>query len=259
MKNSTPPSIQEKSFDCPHCHTTKAPQTWFCAYATKQPPVVLADRDALSSFLKDGRFLGLSRSQTQSLAEGKIFFWNSNKNLLPSNSTRIENLFLSQCYICQEIAVWVHDKLVWPPQADAETEDPNPDMPEDVRRDYEEARLVLTLSPRSAAALLRLCIEKLCAHAKGRNLNEKIGTLVQEDLKPEIQKALDSVRVIGNEALHPGTMDLKDNKDTARTLFKLVNRIVHDLITSKREIKEIYESLPLGARERITQRDRKSS
>jgi hypothetical protein len=33
---------------------------------------------------------------------------------------------------------------------------PNPDLPEDIKRDFEEARTVLALSPRSAIALLRI-------------------------------------------------------------------------------------------------------
>lgn len=38
------------------------------------------------------------------------------------------------------------------------------DMPEDVKRDFNEAREVVGKSPRSAAALLRLSIQKLCIY-----------------------------------------------------------------------------------------------
>lgn len=38
------------------------------------------------------------------------------------------------------------------------------DMPEDVKADYEDARLVVNHSTRAAAALLRLALQKLCRH-----------------------------------------------------------------------------------------------
>ncbi len=49
---------------------------------------------------------------------------------------------------------------------------------EDIRRDYDEAAKVLALSPRGAAALLRLAIRKLCKELgePGKNINEDIGS-----------------------------------------------------------------------------------
>jgi hypothetical protein len=42
---------------------------------------------------------------------------------------------------------------------------------------------------------------------------------------PESRMTLDSARVIGNEAVHPGTMDMRDDHDTAIKLFGLANLI----------------------------------
>ena len=90
-------------------------------------------------------------------------------------------------------------------------------MPADVLRDYKEAQSILNLSPRGAAALLRLVIEKLVTHlkAEGRDINAQIAWLVSKGLPEQVQQALDAVRVIGNEAVHPGSMDLHDDKNTA--------------------------------------------
>jgi hypothetical protein len=98
---------------------------------------------------------------------------------------------------------------------------------------YKEATDVYPKSPRAAAALLRLCVELLTTelHATGGNLNERIGSLVRRGLQPEVQQALDVVRVVGNSAVDPGETSLDDQGGTAIALFRLVNMIVERLIT----------------------------
>jgi hypothetical protein len=127
-------------------------------------------------------------------------------------------------------------------------------------RDYEEARSILDLSPRGAAALLRLAVEKICIElgAGGDNINERIADLVSRGLPEEVQQALDAVRVIGNEAVHPGRLDLRDDRDTAMSLFNLVNFIVEDRITRPRQRSAIYGMIPDGKRKAIEARNVKA-
>ena len=127
------------------------------------------------------------------------------------------------------------------------------DMPESVAADYDEARNIASLSPRGASALLRVCIEKLCAElqAKGNNLNEQIGWLVANGLPVQVQRALDAVRVIGNNAVHPGKMDSEDVSEVCDSLFALVNLIVEDRITRPKMVDAVFSSLPEGARRAI--------
>jgi hypothetical protein len=65
------------------------------------------------------------------------------------------------------------------------------------------------------------------------------------------------VRVIGNNAVHPGQIDLNDDPATALSLFTLLNFIVEKMITDPKELKAIYDALPATSKEAIADRDRK--
>jgi len=168
----------------------------------------------------------------------------------------VSNLHLSKCYHCKKIAVWVFDRLVFPPTKSGVM--PNPDLPSEVIADFEEAREIVNASPRGAAALLRLCIQKLCAHLgeKDKKIDDAIASLVRKGLNPLVQKALDIVRVIGNEAVHPGVLDLRDDRDTAFELFGLVNSISDQMITHPKAVETLYKKLPESKRKAIEERDR---
>jgi hypothetical protein len=131
-------------------------------------------------------------------------------------------------------------------------------MPEAVRNDYLEARDIVSKSPRAAAALLRLALQKLMPEIgrKGDNLNDDIGQLVREGLPVQVQQALDVVRVVGNNAVHPGLIDLKDDQITALALFNLVNLIVDFMIAQPKRVLELYDSLPEASRAAIEKRDK---
>jgi Domain of unknown function (DUF4145) len=137
---------------------------------------------------------------------------------------------------------------------------PNPDLPESVRLDYEEAGRILNLSPQGSAALLRLAIQKLCAALgeEGKNIDADIKSLVKKGLSPLVQQSPDAVRVIGNEAVHPGTLDLKNDTDTATKLFALVNIIAGQMISNPKHAREIYEKIPEEKRKAIERRDSKT-
>jgi hypothetical protein len=92
---------------------------------------------------------------------------------------------------------------------------------------------------------------------KGENINSDIGELVRKGaIDKRIQQALDLVRVIGNNAVHPGQIDLKDDKPMAMSLFRLVNVIVEAAISAPKHIKEMYETvIPESARKQIEKRD----
>lgn len=166
-------------------------------------------------------------------------------------------LALAQCRHCGENTVWMQDRVVYPTVSQAPRA--HLDMPEGVAADFNEARDIVGRSPRGACALLRLALQKLCVELgqPGKKLDDDIAALVRErGLLPRVQQALDVLRVIGNNAVHPGELDLRDDQTTAQALFKTLNLIVEQLITSEKETRDLYAMLPEGARESIEKRDR---
>jgi hypothetical protein len=63
------------------------------------------------------------------------------------------------------------------------------------------------------------------------------------------------VRVIGNNAVHPGELDLKDDQQTATSLFGPINIIAETMITQPKEIDAMYQKLPAGPKAAIEDRD----
>lgn len=143
---------------------------------------------------------------------------------------------------------------------------PHTDLSDELRDTYLEALKVYPISPRSSCALLRLLIQKLCKEfgGRGKKINDDIAFLVANGLPEQIQQSLDIIRVIGNNAVHPGTIDLDDNPEIAKDLFELVNLIVEEIglpkrqADNKRKIAEKYQELPENARRGIQSRDGKA-
>ena len=134
---------------------------------------------------------------------------------------------------------------------------PHPDLPESCIHDYEEARQIVAASPRAACALMRLALQKLMAELgeKGKNINDDIGSLVAKGLPVMVQQALDFCRVIGNNAVHPGEIEINDTPDVAHNLFSMLNFIIEDRIAQPKRIESLYLQLPEGARKAVESRD----
>ena len=79
--------------------------------------------------------------------------------------------------------------------------------------------------------------------------------MVQSGLAPEVQQALDALRVIPNNAVHPGELDLRDDAATAGALFGTLNFIVEQLVTRPKQLADLYRKLPPGALDQIARRD----
>jgi hypothetical protein len=175
---------------------------------------------------------------------------------------RISPFYISQCQkkTCGKIAIWISTgekvgQMVYPGVTTAPL--PIDQMPDSVKQIYDEARQVFENSPRAAAGLLRLSIQVLMPHLgeNNDNLNTAIGNLVKKGLPAIIQQALDSLRVIGNNAVHPGQIEVNDDRDTALALFHILNTIIDRTIVQEKRIADVYEKLPPSAKKQIEQRD----
>lgn len=166
-----------------------------------------------------------------------------------------DNIFLSQCDACERKMLWKEGEPIWPRTSLAP--EAHIDFPADLVDDFEEARRIYNDSPRASAALLRLCLQKLCKQlgAPGKNVNDDIQFLYNEfGLGRRIMDSMDILRVIGNNAVHPGEINLKDDREISLGLFSILNFIVEKAISEPAHIDSIYSKLPEGARTAIENR-----
>lgn len=168
----------------------------------------------------------------------------------------VSKVSISTCKVCGRYHVWYDDKMIIPSNSSIPM--PLDDMPEVVKKLYLEARDVYPISEKSACAILRLAVQHLCKELgeKGKNINDDIASLVKKGLSVEVQKVLDIIRVVGNNAVHPGVMDEQDTKEYAVKMFDLLNFIVNDRIIKPKEIESLYNGLPKNAIQAINKRDK---
>lgn len=234
--NRTVPSHGSSSFVCPHCQT-QAQQIW-----------------AESIWV-------------QSEGRGGSTAWNT--------------LDRSECYVCENETIWRRSPyngpivsgglnpkettetesewtILWPPSTAGERA--HEMLPERLDDVYEEARAVAAVSPRAAAALLRLLTEDLVQQiaVSKVSLNDNIGALVRAGrLGPEEQQMADYLRITGNRAVHPGQVEDDGGEVCRRThlMFAFINLLVERFIALPARTAAAYAQLPEGARRAIETRD----
>ena len=260
MSERVEPKFAAERFSCPHCGAY-AHQTWYrlgmLTFDRGKRPVIFKYDDDLPNRAKkieDEQERKRVAAFVERLKENQLTYKYINYG---NTDWEFVNFHVSACYSCDAFTVWVDRNIVYP--VSHSVVHTHEMMPASVKADFEEAGSIVNLSPRGAAALARLCIQKLMKELgeSGKDINADVGALVKKGLEVEVQQALDVVRVIGNHAVHPGTIDLKDDKETALTLLGLVNMIVERRIAGPKKLRGLFAGLPPGALKQIDERDKK--
>jgi Domain of unknown function (DUF4145) len=242
------PVLGSASFNRPHCGALAQQTT---AGLTLRP-LSTHDLDQAAEDLDQGDPQG-PRDMAEAL--GGVLR-GSGQRMGPA-AINFDDRFITRCFARNDLAYWHGETMAWPPTRRGRR--PTNDMPTDVAVLYEEARDIAQRSPRGAATLLRVALELLVNElvTGTDSLNDKIGTLVRDGLSVQVQRAMDSARVFGNEGAHPGELDLSDTLQTTDTLFDIINFIVQQVITDKAAINDLYARLPQSKQDAIDRRDAK--
>ncbi|PEE23012.1 hypothetical protein CON95_12610 [Bacillus toyonensis] len=233
-KLSKLPKLHAEVFDCPHCKCT-----------TKHYWYFLSGKNGKLSFLT-----WMMHNSRPKMVSNQV---DPDGYIATETSIKVEKdkmegnweLGISVCSICKQYVLWRDGNIIYPNKHGVD--DPNPDMPEAVSVLYNEARSIVQLSPKSACALLRLGLEKLLVHLKcpeKNNIYNNIKLLKERDnINDVVFDALNAVRLVGNNAVHPGKINIDDDPKIAGTLFWLLNFIVEELISKPAKVSEFKKSL----------------
>lgn len=181
--------------------------------------------------------------------------WANTCYLPGGHVTPMDGWKAAHCVRCAAFSLWRQAQLIFPQSMVGPL--PHADMPTAVHELYEEARTVSSLSRKSAAALLRLALQVLVDDlepGKG-DINSKIGALVKRGLDPQVQQAMDVLRVVGNNAVHPGQIDLDADDELLPALFAMLNLVVEQVVARPKHVAGLFASLPATAQAAVAKRD----
>ncbi|HEU5294211.1 MAG TPA: hypothetical protein VFU71_05440 [Burkholderiaceae bacterium] len=153
------PALGRPSFRCPHCDAFTS-QKWYGTIWTEA-----SKKDSLPSLpgadaFEDPEIFRKLEPKNAKAQQSMMIEW---RDKMRSGEPFFEglsgakypdgleyNLFISECYVCSRLSLWVGEKLVLPPIKRGVP--PHADMPRHIEPDFEEARSIVDLSPRTEAA-----------------------------------------------------------------------------------------------------------
>lgn len=241
------PKFRSEKFQCPHCQVASQ-QEWFDVNSSS-----VAANKILNHVFYDYRTRIKDYQQTAISAFIELVEHANNRHM---REFVPDDFSVATCSTCSEFSLWVKQEIVYPKQIAIAL--PNEDMEQDIQDLYLEASTIVVDSPKGATALLRLALQLLLKQLgkSGENINNDIKELVSEGLSPKIQKALDLLRVVGNNAVHPGQIDLNDGRDIALKLFHVLNFIADEMISKPKELDLLYaDVVPEETQKHIKERD----
>ena len=175
------------------------------------------------------------------------------------------------CSMCSMISYDYYEKdtasgnynfyRIIPQESPANLPPASPDLPPTCKETYTEAALIFEHSPRSAAVLLRLCLQQLLEHLgfKDTIFNMIAAATIKLHLPEHIQQFMDVTRHYGNEAAHESELTLNpdEQRENAEYMFSIINEITHHAITIPQKSQQSYNKLPESVRKSIENRNTK--
>lgn len=150
---------------------------------------------------------------------------------------------------------------LYPQESPANLPPASPDLPPTCKETYIEAGLIFEHSPRSAAVLLRLCLQQLLEHLgfKDTIFNMIAAATIKLHLPEHIQQFMDVTRHYGNEAAHESELTLNpdEQRENVEYMFSIINEITHHAITIPQKSQQAYNKLPESVRKSIENRNKK--
>ncbi|KAA6405505.1 hypothetical protein DPQ22_04145 [Candidatus Tokpelaia sp.] len=226
------PEFNKTAFNCPHCG----------AFAEQKWSELRCDIFAHQNDWELGRTLELLKNKGYSELDAAHMRYE-----------QAGGIFAAICAHCKKYSYWLERKMLWP--AASTIEMPNPDMPEECQKLYMEARIIAGQSPRAAAALLRLCVEKFILALGGteKKLADGIQALIDNGkISQAEQEYLHICRLIGNDAVHPREISLSDSPEIVLPLFRFLNILVQRTISAEKERSNFIAGLPSNIQQKIT-------
>lgn len=121
-------------------------------------------------------------------------------------------------------------------------------IPFAIRQDYEEACVILNLSPKASATLSRRCLQGMIRDfwdIKLKSLNQEI-TALKDKIAPDLWDAIDSLRQLGNIGAHmeKDTDIIVDiDPDEAQSLIKLIELLMKEWYINREERKKLFSDI----------------
>lgn len=121
-------------------------------------------------------------------------------------------------------------------------------IPEQIRKDYEEACMIVDKSPKAAATLLRRCLQGMIRDFWGVQKDSLFSEI--NELKDRVSamqwKAIDGIRKVGNIGAHMGkdvNLIIDIDSDEALKMQKLIELLLDKWYISRHEEEKLYNEM----------------
>ena len=132
-------------------------------------------------------------------------------------------------------------------------------IPEQIRKDYEEACIILEKSPKAAATLYRRCLQGMIRDFWGISKSRLIDEIeeLQNKVPPLQWKAIDALRKLGNIGAHMEkdvNMIVDIDQDEAKKLQNLIELLMEQWYISRHEQEMLFNKIVDISDEKQTER-----